>query len=67
MYFYGFSFIVSSYSLYYLTSNKTGIAKLLYVVHIMLFVGYMYRMFDNDSAFYFIWQSDLYKLMHPNV
>ena len=67
MYFYGFSFIVSAYSLCYLNSNKKSIAKILYTVHIMLFLGYMYRMFDNDSAFYFIWQSDIYRLAHPNA
>lgn len=67
MYFYGFSFIISAYTLYYSTSYKQSISKLLYFLHLMLFVGYMYRMFDNDSAFYFIWQSDMYRLAHPNV
>ena len=64
MYFYGFSFMISAYSLYYLTINKKSEARLLYVLHILLFIGYLYRMFDNDSAFYFIWQSDIYKLTH---
>lgn len=66
MYFYGFSFIFSAYVLYYLKiSGKQIPLKSLVALYVLLFVGYLYRMFDNDSAFYFIWQEDLYRLHHP--
>lgn len=66
MYFYGFSFIFSAYVLYYLKISGKQIPLItLVAIYILLFVGYLYRMFDNDSAFYFIWQEDLYGLHHP--
>lgn len=66
MYFYGFSFIFSAYVLYYLKISGNQIPlKSLVALYMLLFVGYLYRMFDNDSAFYFIWQEDLYRLHHP--
>ena len=66
MYFYGFSFIFSAYVLYYLKISGKQIPLItLVAIYILLFVGYLYRMFDNDSAFSFIWQEDLYGLHHP--
>ena len=60
-YFCGFDFIVAALLLYSLKTNgyKKGYSVLLGLLALTL-VGTLYRMFDNTSAFYFIWQIDDY-------
>lgn len=59
VYFYGFQFIVGAYTLYVLRrKNKRKSYLFIMALYLLLFVGTLYRMFDNESAFYFIWQSD---------
>ena len=60
-YFYGFEFIVMAYLLYVLHENNRKAYKALIAVLSIAFIGTLYRMFDNDSAFFFIGQEELHK------
>lgn len=59
-YFYGFVFIFGAYVLHYLYNNNKKMFWVYCLLCVMTFVGVMYRMDDNTSAFYFFWQSSLY-------
>ena len=59
-YFYGFAYIFGAYTLHYLYNNNKKMFWVLLGLYILTFVGIMYRMYDNTSAFYFFWQSGLY-------
>ena len=60
-YFYGFDYIIGAAILYLLWINheKKGYYILL-SCYILVFGATLYRMFENDSAFYFIWQKESY-------
>lgn len=60
-YFYGFEFIVMAYLLYVLHENNRKVYRFFVLVLSITFIGTLYRMFDNDSAFYFIGQEELHK------
>lgn len=60
-YFYGFEFIVMAYLLYVLHENNRKAYKTFIAVLSIAFIGTLYRMFDNDSAFFFIGQEELHK------
>lgn len=61
-YFAAFSYIIGAMTLYMLyINNRRQTFYLLLGSYFLIFVGIMYRMFDNDSAFYFIWQTDEYR------
>lgn len=60
-YFYGFEFIVMAYLLYVLHENNRKVYRFFVLVLSIAFIGTLYRMFDNDSAFYFIGQEELHK------
>ena len=59
-YFYGFAFIFGAYALHYLYEKHKSMFYTLLSLYILTFIGTMYKMFDNTSAFYFLWQSDIY-------
>lgn len=59
-YFYGFAYIFGAYTFHYLYNNNKKMFWALLSLYILTFVGTMYRMYDNTSAFYFFWQSGLY-------
>lgn len=61
-YFYGFQFIIMAYTLFFCKARKRNLYYVLVGVLILCFIGYMYRMYDNTSAYYFFWQDDLYKV-----
>lgn len=59
-YFYGFAYIFGAYTLHYLYNNNRKAFWILLGLYTLTFVGTMFRMYDNTSAFYFFWQSGLY-------
>lgn len=62
-YFHWFQFVLSAYVLY--MAKKKNNKKLYYfmlVTYFLIFVGYLYRMFDNSTAFYFYWQSSMFRM-----
>lgn len=59
-YFYGFAYIFGAYTLHYLYNNNKKMFWVLLGLYILTFVGTLFRMYDNTSAFYFFWQSGLY-------
>lgn len=60
-YFYGFEFIIMAYLLYVLHRYNRKAFHFLIVTLCFAFIGTLYRMFDNDSAFFFIGQEEIYK------
>ena len=60
-YFLGFDFIIIAFLLYFLRSEgkRKGFIVLICLLAFML-VGKLYRLFDNSSAYYFIWKIDDY-------
>lgn len=59
-YFYGFSFILGAFTLHYLYNNNKKAFYILLGLYLLTFIGTLYRMHDNTSAFYFFWQNNLY-------
>lgn len=61
-YLYGFNFIIMAYTLY--TTNKCNKNLFYFLLGIitLCFIGYLYRMYDNTAAYYFVWQQDLYNI-----
>ena len=60
MYLHGFGFIIGAYVLYYLKKSARKVQIILLLsLYCLIFSGIMYRMYDNDSAYYFIWQSEM--------
>ena len=59
-YFYGFVYIFGAYLLHYLYHNNKKLFLVMIILYVLTFVGVLYRMYDNNSAFYFLWQSELY-------
>lgn len=60
-FFYGFNYIFGAYTLHYLFNNNKKMFWVLLSMYILTIIGILYRMYDNSSAFYFFWQSDLYE------
>lgn len=63
-YFYGLSFVFVSYLMFAICKNKKLSFYLLLFLHILLFVGTLSSMIENTSAFYFVWQEDMYNSDH---
>lgn len=62
-YLYGFDYIVGAYVLYLLWNKQKKISfNILLASYVLIFFATLYRMFENDSAFYFNWQIDEYML-----
>ena len=62
-YFYWFQFVISAYVL--CVAKKTQKKALYYVLlslYFLTFVAYLYRMFDNSTAYYFYWQSSMFHM-----
>lgn len=59
-YFYGFTYIFGAFTLQFLYKQHKRTFVFLLALYMLTFFGTMYRMFENTSAFYFIWQNDLY-------
>lgn len=59
MYLHGFGFIIGAYVLYYLKMVRRSQFMILALLYCMIFTGIMYRMHNNDSAYYFVWQSEM--------
>lgn len=59
-YFYGFAYVFGAYTLHYLYNRHRKMFWVLLGLYMLTFIGTMYRMHDNTSAFYFFWQRDLY-------
>lgn len=62
-YFYGFEFIIIAFLLYVLHRHNHQAFRVVVVTLCLVFVGTLYRCFDNYSAFFFIGQEDLYRLL----
>lgn len=60
-YFYGFEFIIMAFLLYVLHRYNRQAFRVVVATLSLVFVGTLYRMFDNDSAFFFVGQEDLYR------
>ena len=67
-YFFGFDFIVGAIVMYYLYKNKklTPLC-ILCGIYILLFVGQLYKMFMNASAYFTIFQIDDYMRLHVKI
>lgn len=58
-YFFGFGYIIGAFLLMHLYIEKQKESFYILVgLYILIFVATLYRMFENYSAFYFIWQKD---------
>lgn len=67
-YFYGFDYIVGAIILYLLHKyRKMSAIYILTSIYILIFIGVLSKMYDNDSAFYFIWQANDYSKMHLHI
>lgn len=64
-YFYGLEFIIGAVVLCNCirSKNKKTYYQLM-SLYIMYFIATLYRMFENYSAFFFVWQSDLFHTLH---
>lgn len=65
-YFYGFEFIVAAFLLYqFKIDHRKRSLTILVFLYCLVFLATLYRMFENSSAFFFIWQQDEYRqLIH---
>ena len=66
-YFYGFEFIIMAFLLYVLHRYNRQAFRVVVATLSLVFVGTLYRMFDNDSAFFFIGQENLYRQLTGNT
>lgn len=62
-YFYWLQFIICAYVLFMARqTNRQKLYYLLLCLYFLTFVANLYRMFDNNTAFYFYWQSSMFNM-----